>query len=163
MDAQPELALIARLLNEHRLEAVLIGNMAAALHGAPLLTIEIDFFFRKTPRNLEKLKALATSMGATILRPFPDSELFCLQRERDGLQLNFTGRVDGAKSYEDIRAAAQTFELGGHCLLVSALEVKSKRAAKRALRELIRFRLSLPPEKRLNVLRKKIGLTATCL
>ena len=32
-----------------------------------------------------------------------------------------------------------------------------------ALPELIRFRLSLPPEKRLNVLRKKIELTSTCL
>lgn len=33
----------------------------------------------------------------------------------------------------------------------------------RALTELIRYRLSLPPEKRLNVLRRKIGLRATCL
>jgi hypothetical protein len=32
-----------------------------------------------------------------------------------------------------------------------------------ALIELIRYRLSLPPEKRLNVLRRKIGLRATCL
>ena len=38
-----------------------------------------------------------------------------------------------------------------------------KRESDRALIELIRFRLSLPPEKRLNVLRKKIGLRATCL
>jgi hypothetical protein len=49
MDAQPELALLARVLHEHRLEAVLIGNMAAALRGAPVTTIDIDFFFRKTP------------------------------------------------------------------------------------------------------------------
>ena len=35
--------------------------------------------------------------------------------------------------------------------------------SERALTELIRYRLSLPPEKRLNVLRKKIGLRATCL
>jgi hypothetical protein len=33
----------------------------------------------------------------------------------------------------------------------------------RALIELIRYRLSLPPEKRLNCLRRKIGLRATCL
>jgi hypothetical protein len=33
----------------------------------------------------------------------------------------------------------------------------------RALLELIRHRLSLPPEKRLNCLRRKVGLRATCL
>ncbi len=33
----------------------------------------------------------------------------------------------------------------------------------RALLDLIRYRLSLPPEKRLNCLRRKIGLRATCL
>jgi hypothetical protein len=45
-------------------------------------------------------------------------------------------------------------------------EVKSaalKLESDRALIELIRYRLSLPPEKRLNCLRRKIGLRATCL
>jgi hypothetical protein len=41
----------------------------------------------------------------------------------------------------------------------AALKLESDRA----LIELIRYRLSLPPEKRLNVLRRKIGLRATCL
>jgi len=38
-----------------------------------------------------------------------------------------------------------------------------KKESERALIELIRYRLSLPPEKRLNCLRRKIGLRATCL
>ena len=41
----------------------------------------------------------------------------------------------------------------------AALKLESDRA----LIDLIRYRLSLPPEKRLNVLRRKIGLRATCL
>ncbi len=114
MDAQPELALVARLLNEHRLEAVLIGNMAAALHGAPVTTLDIDFFFRKTPGNLKKLKAVAKSLGAVILRPYyPVSELFRLQRDNDVLQLDFMGWIDGVKSYESVRGRASTFELQG--------------------------------------------------
>ncbi len=38
-----------------------------------------------------------------------------------------------------------------------------KRESERALTELFRYRLSLPPEKRLNCLRRKIGMRATCL
>jgi hypothetical protein len=41
----------------------------------------------------------------------------------------------------------------------AALKLESERA----LLDLIRHRLSLPPEKRLNCLRRKIGLRATCL
>lgn len=38
-----------------------------------------------------------------------------------------------------------------------------KQESDRALVDLIRYRLSLAPEKRLNCLRRKIGLRATCL
>ena len=69
MDAAPLLAEAGRELHAARPEAVLIGNAAAAFQGAPVTTIDFDFFFRKTPRNLTKLKAFAKALGATILRP----------------------------------------------------------------------------------------------
>jgi hypothetical protein len=49
MDAAPILARIVELLERHRLEAILIGNAAAALQGAPVTTIDIDFLFRRNP------------------------------------------------------------------------------------------------------------------
>ena len=70
MDAGPLLGQIGRRLRDVGLEAVLIGNAAAALQGAPVTTIDFDFLFRRTPRNLAKLKRLAASLGATILRPY---------------------------------------------------------------------------------------------
>jgi hypothetical protein len=172
MDAQPELALLAKVLKEKDLEAVLIGNMAAALRGAPVSTIDIDFYFRSTPRNVTKLKAIARALGAVIMRPYyPVSSLFRLQRESDGMQIDFMGQIDGIRSYEGLRKRATTFKVGPSVILVAALAdiIRSKRSAAlklesdRALTELIRYRLSLPPEKRLNVLRKKIGLRASCL
>jgi hypothetical protein len=69
MDAAPLLARIAELLDRHGLEAVLIGNAAAALQGAPVTTVDLDFLFRKTPANLKKLKALAADIEAVIFKP----------------------------------------------------------------------------------------------
>jgi hypothetical protein len=69
MDASPILSRLAQVLAEHNLEAVLIGNAAAALHAAPVTTLDFDFLFRKTARNMRKLKAVADSLGAIVLRP----------------------------------------------------------------------------------------------
>ena len=38
---------------------LLLVPAAAALQGAPVTTVDLDFLFRKTPRNLAKLKVLA--------------------------------------------------------------------------------------------------------
>ncbi len=59
MNAEPLLNRVAKVFAEHRLEAVMVGNAAAALHGGPVTTLDIDFMFRKTPVNLKKLKAVA--------------------------------------------------------------------------------------------------------
>src|SRR5580692_11246138 len=134
MDAQPELALVAKALNEHSLEAILIGNMAAALHGAPVSTIDIDLLFRKTPRNMQKLKLVADALEAVILRPYyPVSALFRLHRDRDGLQVDFMGHIDGVQSYEGVRGRAGLYQIGGQKLLAASLDdiIRSKRAAGR--------------------------------
>ena len=79
MNAEPLLHKIAQVLAEHRLEAVMIGNSAAALHGAPVTTLDIDFMLRKTPGNLGKLKKVARRLDASILKPYcPVSDLYRL-------------------------------------------------------------------------------------
>jgi len=91
--------------------------MAAAPHGAPVSTIDIDLFFRKTPANMQKLKRVAEALEAVILRPYyPVSALFRLQRDRDGLADRFMGQIDGVKSYERVLGRAASCEIGGHKL-----------------------------------------------
>jgi predicted nucleotidyltransferase len=134
MDARPILFTLARVLHEHGLEAVLIGNAAAALQGAPVTTVDFDFLFRRTPYNLRKLKAVARSLEATLLRPYyPASDLFRLMREQDLLQVDFLGRIDGIRSLEGLRRRASRVDLGGYELLVASLAdiIQSKRAAGR--------------------------------
>jgi len=122
MDARPLLARIAKVLEEQNLEAVLIGNAAAALQGAPVTTVDFDFMFRKTPANLRKLKALARALDAVILRPYyPVSDLFRIVRDEDGLQLDFMTTVHGVRSLASLRSRARKMALGDARLLVATL------------------------------------------
>ena len=116
------------------LEAVLIGNAAAALQGAPVTTVDFDFLFRKTPRNLAKLKALAKALSATVLRPYyPASDLYRLTRDDDGLQVDFMGTVHGIRSFAGLRDRATVIAVGRAPVRVAALAdiIRSKRAARR--------------------------------
>lgn len=134
MNAEPLLNRIASVLADHRLEAVMIGNAAAALHGAPVTTLDIDFMFRKTPLNLKKLKGVARTLDAVILRPYyPVSELFRVTNDSQGLQLDFMAKLHGIRSFEGLRSRAEPVVFGEHTLLVASLAdiIKSKRAAGR--------------------------------
>ena len=135
MDAKPFLVEIGRLLRQLHLEAVLIGNAAAALQGAPVTTVDFDFLLRKTPRNLGKLKALARALRATVLRPYyPVSDLYRIVREDDGFQLDFMGTIHGIRSFEGVRARAAVVEIDGVPIVVASLAdiIRSKRAAGRS-------------------------------
>jgi hypothetical protein len=65
MNATPVLKAVLAAMQ--RLKAVMIGNAAAALHGAPVTTLDVDFMFRDTPTNLRKRKFVAKSLKAFIL------------------------------------------------------------------------------------------------
>jgi hypothetical protein len=185
VDASPTLARIAQLLERHGLEAVLIGNAAAALQGAPVTTVDVDFLFRKTPANLKKLKAIASDLGAVILRPYyPVSGLFRIARDADGLQLDFyVASLADITKHSDIVVCATTSCLRarlGKGPIPSrerqrAVALKKPRATRRAqldalkkeselaLRDQIQRMLALPPERRTHFLRKRIGLRMSCI
>ncbi len=132
MDAAPILAKIAQALEKHGLEAVLIGNAAAALQGAPVTTVDFDFFFRKTPANLKKLKRIAADLGAIALHPYyPASGLIRLMRDDEGLQLDFMDVIDGVASFEGLRRRSLQIRIGGASLRVAPLPdtMKTERAA----------------------------------
>ncbi len=134
VDATPALVEISQRLNELKLDAVLIGNAAAALQGAPVTTVDFDFLFRKTSRNLTKLKAFARALRAIVLRPYyPASDLYRVAREDDGLQVDFMGTIHGIRSFEGVRDRATIVEIDGTTLRVASLTdiIRSKKAARR--------------------------------
>lgn len=134
MDAAPILIRLARVLRETSLEAVMIGNAAAALQGAPVTTVDVDFLFRKTPANLRKLKKVARALDATILRPYyPVSDLYRVMADDLALQVDFMATVHGMRSYNSVTSRAISVDVGGEKLLVASLPdiITSKRAANR--------------------------------
>lgn len=135
MTAAPLLALAARVLTKHRLDAVMIGNAAAALHGAPVTTLDIDFMIRESPATVRKLRAIARELDAVIFRPYyPASPLYRISRDGTGLQFDFMTRVSGVRSLASLRSRAIEVRFGAHTLRVAALEdiIHSKEVAGRA-------------------------------
>ena len=134
MDAAPILARIAGLLERHGLEAILIGNAAAALQGAPVSTVDLDFLFRKTPSNVKKLKQVAAELGAMLMRPaYPVSDLFRIETSDHSLLLDFVTVMHGVRSFEGLRKRSRTVRFGDSTIQVADLAdiIKSKKAAGR--------------------------------
>jgi hypothetical protein len=125
---------IAAELDKVKLEVIMIGNAAAALHGAPVTTLDIDFMFRENPANLQKLKRLAKNIGGIILRPYyPVSSLYRLVSDNSGIQLDFMSKVHGVKSFPGLRSRSTKINFGKNSLLIASLDdiISSKQAAAR--------------------------------
>ena len=135
MNADSLLRSVVAALAASRLEAIMIGNAAAAIHGAPVTTADFDFMFRATNVNLTKLKRFADALEATVMRPYyPVSALYRVVNDDRGLQVDFMPVIHGVRSFNSLRSRAQKIELAGGRVWLAALSdiIASKRAAGRA-------------------------------
>jgi hypothetical protein len=134
MDAKSILLVVARAMREQELEAILIGNAAAALRGAPVTTVDLDFLIRKTMANRRKIERMADALGGVVFVPhYPVSGLYRLIRDDDQLQLDFMTQAHGVRSFNSLRSRATILQLGAESLAVASLAdiIASKRAADR--------------------------------
>ena len=61
MEVQQDFRDLLALLNEHKVEYLIVGGYALAFHGAPRFTGDIDIFVRPDSENAARvLEALAT-------------------------------------------------------------------------------------------------------
>ena len=158
MNAALLLQEIACAMQECGLEAVLVGNAAAALQGAPVTTLDFDFMFRETPTNLRKLRRLANRLEGSILKPYyPASKLYRLVNEDRGIQLDFMSALHGIRSYEGLRSRASRVAFGGAHLYIAALAdvIRSKRALGRPRDKAVLEILEMTQDEKANVGQKK--------
>ena len=200
VDASDIVARVARAIEEQNLEAVLIGNAAAAMHGAPVTTVDLDFLIRRSSTNKKKLSAVAKALGATLYQPFyPASRVVRMMNDEETLQVDFMDEANGIASFHDVHKRALSMPVGNVAVRVATLTdiIKSKRAANRARdravleilektlepaspkckerlgqlkvqsewleNDMIRRRVAVPIERRMNFLRRRIGICRTCL
>lgn len=129
-----------RLLAEYKVDCVIVGGIAAALHGSMLLTNDVDVCYARDSSNLKRLAEALQSVNAR-LRNAPEGLPFILDAETLERGLNFTfstdigdldllGEVRGVGVYKDVLDGSLTFELFGHHFAV--IDIGKLIAAKRA-------------------------------
>lgn len=114
------------------LEVILIGNAAAIIHGAPLLTRDIDFMVRDHSQLQKKLKKFAQIYGVALTRPYePTSKM--IRAVGGPVEVDFLVKIGSGKDFESVRSRAMEFKIGKHTLPVASLEdiIAAKEAAGR--------------------------------
>ena len=132
-------------LDRHGVRYVLIGGLAAVLHGSPLTTTDADICPEHEPGNLERLAAALEELDAKIRTPdssegvpFPhdgaflrDLQILNLTTRFGDLDLSF--RPAGTAGFSDLAMRSVPMRIRGLEVAVAALEdiIRSKEAANR--------------------------------
>lgn len=132
-----------RLLGEHKVKCVIVGGVAAAIHGSLMLTNDLDVCYGRDPANLKQLADALQSVHAR-LRNVPEGLPFILDAEtlKRGLNFTFTtdigdldllGELRGVGTYDDAVADSVKVDLFGYQFDVINIGklISAKRAAGR--------------------------------
>jgi len=134
------LAGILQGLHDARVECVVVGGLAANLHGSPRITADVDVCYDPSPENRERLArvlhdwhaylrgvepGLPFTMDARTLRDCPVMTLVT-----DLGDLDVMDRVAGVGEYPAVRAASVEADLAG--VRANVLTLDALIAAKRA-------------------------------
>jgi len=132
--SEKTLVTVARALRAAKLEAIVIGNSASMLNGAPVTTQDIDLLIRDTRPNRRKLARFAEEIGGSA--PMPVSELSKVEwiegRLAVPIEIHFD-RISGGLTFSTLRSRAQLVMVGDEKLVVASLAdvIRSKQAAGR--------------------------------
>jgi hypothetical protein len=115
-----------KALQEEKIPCILIGMMAAIRQGAPLMTIDYDFWVKLPERQYVRLLAIVQRLGGTILAR-------TLYELSDGTHVNAVFGPDGLRSFDVEYRRSKAMELEGLSVRILPLEriIASKRAAGR--------------------------------
>lgn len=136
---------ILATLDRHGVRYVLIGGLAAVLHGSAHVTTDVDVVPEEAVRNLERLSAALAELDARIRVagepdgvPFDHSaeslarvRVWNLQTSKGDLDITF--QPSGTQGYEDLQRDVVQMRIRGLDVPVASLAdvIRSKEAAGR--------------------------------
>ena len=129
MPNQPAISALGaflKALEEEKIPCILIGMMAAIEQGAPLMTVDYDFWVKLPERQYVRLLSIVHRQKGTILAR-------TLYELSDGTQVNAVFQPDGLRAFDTEFRAARIGRLEGQRIRVLPLRrvIASKRAAGR--------------------------------
>ena len=128
------LVALAKALRLAKLDAIVIGNSASMLNGAPVTTQDIDLLVRDTRTNRRKLARFADEIGGSA--PVPVSELSRVEwiegRLAVPVEVHYD-RISGGLTFSSVRSRSRIVPVGDEKLRVASLAevIRSKQAAGR--------------------------------
>lgn len=139
----PERILVT--LDKHKVRFVLIGALAARLHGFPRLTADADITPADDPANLKQLAKALTELHARVYtESVPEGLVFdcsaaTLSRAAMWNLVTDAGRIDiafkpaGTEGFSDLSMRAEKFKAYGVIFLAASVDdiIRSKEAAGR--------------------------------
>jgi hypothetical protein len=134
----PSFREILEVLNHNEVEYIVVGGVAAVIHGAPTTTFDLDTLVRLTAPNAKRLARALAQLDArfrehqTILRPTIDDILAggrLLLMTQAG-PLDVLGFIGDHQRYEDLLGVSSEIEMSMGSLRVLDLEalIAEKRA-----------------------------------
>jgi hypothetical protein len=132
---------LLRRLTERGVDFVVIGGIAAVLHGSPRNTFDLDICFATDAGNLTALGSVLVDVRARLRGveddvPFiPDAatlrRMQLLTLATDLGDFDVMSRLDGSPPYETLRRNADRYDVGGFYVLVASVTdlIAMKRAS----------------------------------
>lgn len=134
---------IIEALARNEVDFILIGGLAATLHGSAMMTGDADIVYERSPANLDRLGVALIEMEATLRGidedlPFtPDARTL-----KNGWNFTFVTKFgsldclswpDGMTSYEQLSSNAVEVELDGYWIPIASIDdlIEMKSAAGR--------------------------------
>ena len=137
----PQLAL--ETLSRYGVKYVLIGGIAARVHGSPSITLDLDVCYERSPENLNLLATALNDLHATLrgvreqvtikldTRTLAHGDSFTF--DTDAGPLDALGTPSGTTGYAELEQSATEVEMFSLSVKVVALDalMRMKRAAGR--------------------------------